>query len=152
LRQAKQEFDRLLAVQGDGGDELDLEKMRNVTKEAEASAHDTTLAPATVRKTSTFNRLFSHIPSVTNEITRPPSIIMRTASARMEAESQAHMVRTTLQGICKVLEAFDANGDGKTDFPEFCAMIKEERYIYMGFINMIICQRATKGRQIKRSY
>ena len=53
-----------------------------------------------------------------------------TASARMEAESQAHMVGTTLQGVCNVLEALDANGDGKTDFPEFCAMIKEARYIY----------------------
>jgi len=129
LRQAKQEFDRLLAVQGDGGDELDLEKMRNIAKKAESSAHDKTLAPATARRTSTFNRLFSCVPSVTNEITRPPSKVTHKASARMEVESQAHMVGMTWQDVCIVLQVFDANGDGKTDFPAFCTMIKEARYV-----------------------
>jgi len=127
LRQAKEEFDRLLAVQGDGSDQLDLEKMRNIAREADAATKDPSTRESTIAKTSTFDRLFKRLPSVTTKLARSPSKTMPTASARMEVESQAHMVAATFLSIVKSLQLFDANGDGKTNFLEFCAMIKEAR-------------------------
>jgi len=109
LRQAKEEFGRLLVVQGDGGDELDLEKMRNIAREDQTATKDLPTLEPTIAK-----------------IARSPCMIPM-ASARMEVESQAHMVATTYLSIVNSLQLFDANGDGKTNFPEFCTMIKEAR-------------------------
>ena len=40
MRQTRQEFDRLLAVQSDGNDEIDLVKLRKIAKERDAFIQD----------------------------------------------------------------------------------------------------------------
>ena len=46
LRQTRQEFDRLLAVQSDGNDEIDLVKLRKIAKERDAFIQDKASAPS----------------------------------------------------------------------------------------------------------
>jgi len=46
LRQTRQEFDRLLAVQSDRNDEIDLVKLRKIAKERDAFIQDKASAPS----------------------------------------------------------------------------------------------------------
>ena len=73
--EAKREFNKLLAVQGDGADELDLKKLGKAAAGTQAIG----------------------------------------------------MEGTSLTSIVKCLGEYDTNGDGKTDFEEFCGMLRDAR-------------------------